>query len=509
MTTHDVEIAIVGAGFSGLGAAIRLAQHGFADYLVLDRGADFGGTWRDNTYPGAACDVPSHLYSYSFALNPGWTRSYSHQDEIHRYINDVAAEHHIADKTWFHTEVTRSDWDEDTQTWNLHIERDGDVDRVRARILIGAVGPLCEPNLPEIEGIDSFDGTLVHSARWDHDYDFTGKRVAVIGTGASAIQIVPRLAEVAGQLEVYQRTAPWIVPRTERPYLPSENWAFRTIPGLQKLIRGSIYTANESIAAGMTYAPKALKPVEALCRANIFKGIRDPELRAKVTPTFAVGCKRILKSNEWYPTLDRDDVELVTDGIARITADAIVTDDGTEHPVDAIVVATGFHVTDSPVFESIRGVGGTSLADTWSEGGMKGYKGTFVHGFPNMALLIGPSTGLGHTSMVYMIESQLNYLIDYLTKTRKAGITRTEVKKDVQNRYSASLQHKLKNSVWVNGGCASWYQDEHGNITALWPGFTFNFRNATRHFDIAAYDVTTGTHQMAGVAGAETVGAGA
>ncbi|MFZ2511962.1 MAG: NAD(P)/FAD-dependent oxidoreductase [Gordonia sp. (in: high G+C Gram-positive bacteria)] len=493
MTTHDVEIAIVGAGFSGLGAAIRLAQDDFTDYLILDRGADFGGTWRDNTYPGAACDVPSHLYSYSFAQNPDWTRSYSHQPEIHRYINDVAAAHDIAANTWFHTEVTKATWDEATETWLLDITGDGDVDQVRARVLVGAVGPLCEPNLPDIDGIESFDGQLVHSARWDNDYDFTGKRVAVIGTGASAIQIVPQLAKTVGHLDVYQRTAPWIIPRTERPYLPVENWAFKNIPGLQNLIRGTIYTANESVAAGMTYAPTALKPVEALCRANIFRGIRDRGLREQVTPTFAVGCKRILKSNEWYPTLARDNVDLVTDRIARITSNAVITADGTEHPVDAIVVATGFHVTDSPVFDTIHGVGGTSLADTWSAGGMKGYKGTFIHGFPNMALLIGPSTGLGHTSMVYMIESQLNYLLDYLRKTRKAGITRTEVTKDAQERYSAALQKKLKNSVWVNGGCASWYQDEHGNITALWPGFTFNFRNATRRFDIAAYAVTTGT----------------
>ncbi|GAC56776.1 putative flavin-containing monooxygenase [Gordonia hirsuta DSM 44140 = NBRC 16056] len=491
MTTHDVEIAIVGAGFSGLGAAIRLAQNGFDDYVVLDRGADFGGTWRDNTYPGAACDVPSHLYSYSFAQNPGWSRSYSHQPEIHRYINGVADEYGIGAKTWFGTEVTKAAWNEEERRWILDIERDGTPGQVRARHLVGGVGPLCEPNLPDIDGIEDFAGKMVHSARWDDDYDYAGKRIAVIGTGASAIQIVPQLGKIAGHLDVYQRTAPWIVPRTERPYLPVENWAFKNIPGLQTLIRGGIYTANESIAAGMTYAPKALKPVEALSRANIFKGIRDPQLRAKVTPTFAVGCKRILKSNEWYPTLDRDNVDLITDPISKITADAIVTADGQEHPVDVIVVATGFHVTDSPVFETIHGVGGRTLKDVWDEGGMTGYKGTFIHGFPNMALLIGPSTGLGHTSMVYMIESQLNYLIDYLKKTTRAGVTRTEVRQDVQDRYTADLQDKLRRSVWVNGGCSSWYKDANGNITVLWPGFTFNFRNTTRRFDIAAYDVST------------------
>ena len=240
----------------------------------------------------------------------------------------------------------------------------------------------------------------------------------------------------------------------------------------------------------MTHAPKALKPVEAICRGNIFRGIRDPKLREAVTPKFAVGCKRILKSNDWYPTLDRDNVEMVTDGIDKVTATGIVTKDGTARDVDVIVVATGFHVTDSPAFETIRGVGGKSLAQVWDAHGMQAYKGSFVHGFPNLMLLVGPSTGLGHTSMVYMIESQLNYFVDYLNKTRAAGIGRTEVKLEAQDRYNDKLQHALRNSVWETGGCASWYKDANGKITSLWPGFTFNFRNATRSFDIAAYDVT-------------------
>ncbi|WP_035719899.1 flavin-containing monooxygenase [Gordonia shandongensis] len=489
MTTHDVEIAIIGAGFSGLGAAIKLIQEGVDDFVVLDRGRDFGGTWRDNVYPGAACDVPSHLYSYSFALNPQWSRSYSHQPEIHRYINAVADEHGVAGHTLFGTEVTHAEWDEDTHRWNLRYTRDGEQHTMTARNLVGAVGPLCEPNLPDIDGIDEFGGTIVHSARWDTDYDFAGKRVAVIGTGASAIQIVPQLGRVVGHMDVYQRTAPWIIPRNERPYLGVENWAFKHVPGLQAAIRGGIYTFNEAVAAGMTYAPKALKPVEALCRANIFRGIRDPELRKAVTPAFAVGCKRILKSNDWYPTLDRDNVDLVTSGIDRITPTGIVTADGTVRDVDVIVVATGFHVTDSPVFDTIVGAAGESLAQVWDREGMAAYKGAFVHGFPNMMLLIGPSTGLGHTSMVYMIESQLNYLVDYIRTVRDRGLARVDVSKSAQDAFNTDVQHSLRRSVWVTGGCASWYQDHNGNITVLWPGFTFVFRNQTRRFDIAAYDV--------------------
>ncbi|WP_353110322.1 NAD(P)/FAD-dependent oxidoreductase [Gordonia sp. (in: high G+C Gram-positive bacteria)] len=491
MTTHDVEIAIVGAGFSGLGAAIKLAQAGSDDYVVLDRGSDFGGTWRDNVYPGAACDVPSHLYSYSFAQNPGWTRSYSHQPEIHRYINAVADEHKIADKTWFGTDVTGADWNEDEARWIIQGKRNGKKITVRARTMVGGIGPLCEPNLPDIDGLKSFGGTIVHTAQWDEDYDFAGKRIAVIGTGASAIQVVPQLGKIAGQLDVYQRTAPWIIPRNERPYLPVENWAFKNVPGLQSAIRGTIYTASETVAAGMTWAPKALKPVELICKGNIFRGIRDPKLREAVTPKFAVGCKRILKSNDWYPTLDRPNVSLVTDGIDKVTKTGIVTKDGTVRDVDVIVVATGFHVTDSPAFATIRGVGGKSLAQVWEKDGMQGYKGSFVHGFPNLMLLVGPSTGLGHTSMVYMIESQLNYLVDYVRKTTAAGVIRTDVKKEAQDRYNADLQKTMRTSVWVNGGCASWYKDVNGNVTSLWPGFTFTFRNKTREFDIAAYDVTS------------------
>ncbi|NLG47297.1 NAD(P)/FAD-dependent oxidoreductase [Gordonia sp. (in: high G+C Gram-positive bacteria)] len=510
MTTHDVEIAIIGAGFSGLGAAIKLTQEGVDDYVLLDRGQDFGGTWRDNVYPGAACDVPSHLYSYSFALNPEWSRSYSHQPEIHRYINAVADEHGIGNKALFGSDVTQAAWDEDRGAWTIHYDRDGQSHTVTARTLVGGIGPLCEPNLPDIEGIEDFGGKMVHSAQWDTDYDFTGKRVAVIGTGASAIQIVPQLGKTAGHMDVYQRTAPWIIPRNERPYLGLENWAFKNVPGLQAAIRGGIYSFNEVVAAGMTYAPKALKPVEALSRANIFRGIRDPKLRKAVTPTFAVGCKRILKSNEWYPTLDQDNVELVTDGIARVTETGIVTNDGTARDVDVIVVATGFHVTDSPIFGAIVGSGGKSLAQVWEAEGMQAYKGSFVHGFPNLMLLVGPSTGLGHTSMVYMIESQLNYLVDYLRKTRSRGIVRTDVTKTAQDEYNRGLQHNLRNSVWVNGGCASWYKDRNGNVTALWPGFTFNYRNVTRSFDIAAYDVKTADQVGASAATtAEPVGADA
>ncbi len=493
MPTTDVQIAIIGAGFSGLGAAIKLTQRGFDDLVILDRGQDFGGTWRDNTYPGAACDVPSHLYSYSFEQNPNWSRSYSHQPEIHRYINGVADKYSIAAKTRFRTEVTRAHWDEASLRWIIDTERDGEQAQFRAQFMIGAIGPLCEPNLPDIKGINDFGGKIIHTARWDSSYDFAGKRVAVIGTGASAIQVVPSLVKKVSHLDVYQRTAPWIVPRTERAYADAEKWAFANVPGYMKAVRAGIYALNEVTAFGLTYSPKALKPIELVCRGNINRTISNPELRRKVTPTFQVGCKRILRSNDWYPAINRSHVDLVTDPIAEVTATGIVTANGTAREVDAIVVATGFHVTDSPVFDVIEGADDRSLAAVWDEIGMQAYKGATVHGFPNMFLMVGPSTGLGHTSMVYMIESQLNYLVGYLETVRAQGITRSDVQFARQREYNAGIQHDLRNSVWVNGGCASWYKDDHGNITTLWPGFTFNFRRATRNFDVAAYDVRRDT----------------
>ncbi len=367
MTTNDVEIAIIGgAGFSGgLGAAIRMRQHGFDDFVLLDRGRDFGGTWRDNTYPpGAACDVPSQLYSYSFAKNPTWSRSYSHQPEIHAYINDVAARHDIAARSRFGTEVTNAAWNEDEGRWIIDTERDGTTEQVRARVLIGGVGPLCEPNLPDIEGIESFEGKIVHSARWDNDHDFTGQRVAVIGTGASAIQLVPELAKVTSRLDVYQRTAPWIVPRTERAYTKLEHWAYKNVPGYQSAVRGGIYAANEVIAFGLTYSPTALKPVELLCRANIARGasVATPSCAVRPPPTFQVGCKRILRPTTGIPPSPAPNVDLITDGIERITPPTgVVAKDGTTREVDVIVVATGFHVTDSPP-SSTRSSARTSAA---------------------------------------------------------------------------------------------------------------------------------------------------
>ncbi|MDV7197558.1 NAD(P)/FAD-dependent oxidoreductase [Rhodococcus kroppenstedtii] len=479
-----VDTIIIGSGFAGLGAAIKLSQQGNSNFLVLERGSDVGGTWRDNTYPGAACDVPSHLYSYSFALNPDWTRSFSRQPEIQRYIEKVAREHRVYDRHVFDCHVESARWNEATAQWDLETTQGA----FTASKLVSAVGALSEPNLPDISGIRDFRGDIFHSAQWDHETSLRGKRVAVIGTGASAIQIVPAIAPEVAHLDVYQRTAPWVLPRLDREYTALERAAFKYVPGFQRLSRTGIYAARETQVVGLAKAPVLMKVFEFIARRQIARGISDPELRRKVMPNFRIGCKRMLISNNYYPALSRPNVDLVTDGIAEVREHSIVTKDGTEREIDALVVATGFHVTDSPTFQGIFGRDGRSLAEVFDERGQQGYKGAAVAGFPNLFFLVGPNTGLGHTSMVFMIESQLNYVIDALNTMDRHNLGVVEVRRDVQDRYNNELQQKLGKSVWLTGGCASWYLDKHGNNTTLWPDFTFEFRRITKEFDLEAYD---------------------
>ncbi|WP_062993280.1 flavin-containing monooxygenase [Nocardia anaemiae] len=484
---RHVKTIIIGSGFAGLGLAIRLSKQGRNDYLVLERGSDVGGTWRDNTYPGAACDVPSHLYSYSFALNPNWSRSFSKQGEIQQYIQGVAREYNVLDKHLFNCDVTAARWNNATNLWHIDSTRGS----FTAETVVSAVGALCEPALPDIKGINEFEGEIFHSARWNHDADLTGKRVAIIGTGASAIQIVPSIAPRVAHLDVYQRTAPWLLPRIDRPYTLPERLAFRHIPGFQRLSRAAIYAARETQVVGLAKVPALMQAFELIAKAKLRLEVRDPELREKVTPNFRIGCKRMLISNDYYPALGRPNVDVVTDGIAEVRANSIVTKDGTEREIDALIVATGFHVTDSPTYNAITGKDGRTLAEVFDEIGQQGYKGSAVANFPNMFFLLGPNVGLGHTSMVYMIESQINYIADALATVDRLGLCTVEVKRAVQDAYNKDLQGKLVKSVWNTGGCASWYLDKHGNNTTLWPDFTFEFRRMTKNFDVSAYETTS------------------
>jgi cation diffusion facilitator CzcD-associated flavoprotein CzcO len=483
-----VDHLIVGAGFAGLCAAIKLAEDGETDVVVIERAGEVGGTWRDNTYPGACCDVPSQLYSFSFARNPEWTSSYSPQPEIQAYLRRVADDHGLRDRIVFDTELEQAVWDDDAQRWHCRTTSG----EISVKVLVTGTGGLSEPRLPEIEGLGSFAGPLFHSARWDHDVDLAGKRVAVVGTGASAIQIVPELQKVVGHLDVYQRTAPWVIPRNDRHYSRPERLALRHVPALAKLYRTGIYWSHEGYVPMFTWQPRLGLPAEKAALLNLHHGVQDPVLREKLTPTFRLGCKRVLRSNTYYPAIASANVDLVTDPIARVTPTGIVT--GTpgaevEHPVDVIVVATGFWTTELPIAERVVGRAGRTLAAEWADTGMSAYKGTTVRGFPNLFLLTGPNTGQGHTSVVFVIESQVAYLRDALRTMRARGLGAVEPRAAAQRRWNASVQRRMKRTVWNTGGCSSWYLDAHGRNTVLWPKSTFTFRRGLARFDTQAYDL--------------------
>jgi cation diffusion facilitator CzcD-associated flavoprotein CzcO len=484
---RHAHIIMIGAGLAGVAAAVRLSQNGWHDFLILERGYDVGGTWRDNTYPGAACDIPSHLYAYSFAPNPTWTRSFSSQWEIQRYITDVTRRYGVRGRHVFGCEVTAARWNEAAARWELATSKGA----YTAEVLIGAWGALCEPALPDVPGLENFGGHVFHSARWDHDADLTGKKIAVIGTGASAVQIVPAIAEKAASLHVYQRTAPWVLPRLERRYSTLERLVFRRLSLYQRLVRSTLYWGHEAQAIGLTSRPWLLKPVELLCRAKLRGEVRDPIVRRQLRPDYRFGCKRILISNSYYPAFNRENVHLVTAGIDKIVADEIRTLDGVVHETDAIVLATGFHVTDSPTYRRIFGRDGRSLAEVFDEVGRKCYKGSAIAGFPNLFILVGPNTGLGHNSMILMIESQVNYVVNAIEAMKRRPLRSLEVRQDAQDRYSRLLQQRLSRSVWNTGGCSSWYIDKHGANTTMWPGSSYAFRRITRKFDIEAYLTST------------------
>jgi cation diffusion facilitator CzcD-associated flavoprotein CzcO len=474
-------IAVIGAGFGGLGAAIRLKQRGYDDFVVLDRGTEVGGTWRDNTYPGCACDVPSHLYSFSFGLNPEWSRSFSAQPEIWEYLRRCVDTYALDRHLHLSTEVHGAAWD--GGRWVVETSRG----TYSAEVLISASGPLCEPVQPKLPGLETFTGEVFHSARWRHDLDLTGRRVAVIGTGASAIQFVPAIAPDVERLHLFQRTPPWVMPKADRPISRLEQRAFRTVPGLQRLARASIYWAREAQATGFL-KPVVMRLGQRMARAHLRRQVPDPALRAKLTPHYRMGCKRVLLSNDYYPALTRSNVEVVSGGVTEVRPDGVVTADGTERTVDTIIFGTGFHVLDTPIAQQIRGRDGRTLAEVW-QGSPRAYLGTTVAGFPNLFLLLGPGTGTGHTSVVFMMESQLAYLLDALRHLDRTGATAIEPTPAAERAFVSTVDRKMAGTVWLAGGCKSWYQDTTGRVSAIWPGYTWSYRLRTRRFDPAHYEV--------------------
>ena len=481
MTERHCRVAIIGTGFSGIGTAIRLKQDGIDDLVLFERAADLGGTWRDNTYPGCACDVPSHLYSFSFAPNPRWGHTYSRQSEIWQYLRDCAERFGILPHIRFGHEVLGATWQDDAQHWR--IETSAGI--WNAEMLVSGAGILSEPRWPEIPGIDSFAGTAFHSAQWDHAQDLSGRTVAVIGTGASAIQFVPEIQKRVAKLVLFMRTPPWIVPRNDRPLHAWEHRLYGLFPPAQLALRATSYWYREALLRGF------LRPSEGgfgerLAGRHLESQVADAALRAKLTPSYRMGCKRILISNDFYPALQQPNVELVTEAIAAIRAGGVVTADGTLHGVDTIVFGTGFNVTEHPIAGRIFGRTGESLAETWA-GSPKAHLGTTVAGFPNLFILLGPNTAIGHTSALFMVESQIALVRAALETMRALGAKSFEPRAEAQASFVSSIDQRMQHTVWLTGGCASWYKDRTGRVAALWPDYTWSFRRRLAHFDTREY----------------------
>ena len=479
---HHVEVVIVGTGFSGLGMAILLRRAGITDFVVLEKAARVGGTWRENSYPGAACDIPSHLYSFSFEQNPEWTRAFSPQAEILAYLERCATRYEVRPHIRFGAEVRAAAWDEAAARWTLRCA-DGRVFVARAFVL--GNGALHLPAFPDIPGLASFAGKSFHSAQWDHGHDLTGRDVAVIGTGASAIQMVPAIAPIVGKLRLFQRSPAWVMPKPDHAIGSRARSLYARWPALQRLVRASIYWRLEGRALGFA-KPAILRLAEPLVRYHITRSVRDPQLRAALIPDYRMGCKRILLSNDYYPALQRPNVEVVTTAIDHVEPGGIRTRDGTLHPADTIVLGTGFRVSEYLSAITITGAGGLDLNHLWRDG-PGAYLGITVAGFPNLFLLMGPNTGLGHNSMIFMIEAQARYTLQCIQALRgAAGLRALDVRPEILSAFNAELQAKLRRSVWATG-CQSWYQTAAGHNSAVWPGFTVDYWRRTRRLRLADF----------------------
>ncbi len=490
MTTNSpagapLRVLIIGAGFAGVGLAIQLKKHGIDDFLLLEKASSVGGTWRDNHYPGAACDVPSHLYSFSFEPKTDWSRKFAPQAEIFAYIQQCVDKPQLASKIRCNTEVASAEFDQANGLWQV---TDKDGKHYQAQALVSACGQLNQPAYPKIAGLESFAGEAFHSARWNHAYDLTGKRVAVIGTGASAIQFVPEIVPQVQHLTLFQRSAAYVISKPDRPYKNWELALLRRWPWLQQLDRGLKYVQHEVRALAFIHFPALMKLFQFSFQRHLASAVADPERRRQLVPDYPLGCKRILISNNYFPALAQSNVAIVNQAIQAITPHAVVTADGREHPVDALIYGTGFAATDFLAPMQIKGLNGIELNQAWRDGA-EAYKGISVSGFPNLFLLYGPNTNLGHSSILYMLESQFAYVLKCLGALQQQGLRTMDVKPQVQQRFNQHLQQLIRHSIW-DQGCTSWYKNAAGKNTNNWPGFTFTYRQQTRHLELADYDCT-------------------
>ncbi|MDJ1140017.1 flavin-containing monooxygenase [Marinicella marina] len=486
MTTNSLlhhETIIIGAGFSGVGLAMRLQQQNHSDYLILERGDDIGGVWRDNTYPAAACDVPSSLYSFSFAQNTHWSRSFSGQSEIMNYLKDCVDAHIPSHKIQLNQCVEAAEFNQVTGLWHVTTANKAIYS---CRFLISACGQLCQPAWPNLTGSERFKGTQFHSAQWQHEHDFQGKHVAVVGTGASAIQFIPEIAKLAATVTIFQRTAPYVLPKRDRVISQVEQKLMSRLPKLQDLIRKAIYTKNEFRSLYMGPLKAVLKLYTLRWQWFMHSQIKDQEKRHLLTPDYVIGCKRILIANNYYSTLNLPHIKLVAEPIKKVTQDGVMTESGKHHTADTLIYATGFKAADFLQGIHIKGTSDESLQQQWHQGAYA-YHGITVSGFPNFMLCYDPNTNIGHNSMIHVLESQFNYICDYIDQIKNRNINYMDLKADVESKYRVQLQKRLANTVWQQGGCHSWYQNAAGTNTNNWPGMTLSYRLKTKQIDIDDY----------------------
>jgi cation diffusion facilitator CzcD-associated flavoprotein CzcO len=479
----NYETGIVGAGFGGIIAALELQRTGHRSFVIFERAREVGGVWRENTYPGCACDVRSHLYSIETQPNPDWTESYASQPEILQYLKDVVRRNLLEAHIRFGANVSEARFSEGDACWEIH-EGNGSICRVKMLIL--ATGPHSRPRMPSFPGQSTFSGDMFHSAAWDASVKLAGKRVAVVGSGASAVQIIPNIAAEVSRLDVFQRSAPWVLPRGSRKIGPFSQWLFRRVPALQTFAREVIYWAMEFVGLAFMGNDRIGNWFSGIARRKLAREVKDPVVRAKLKPDYKFGCKRVLVSDDFYPAFNRPNVALVTEKIARIEPEGIRTADGKLHEADAIVFATGFVVADTDDYLRVVGTEGRVLADEWDREGCEAYLGINVAGYPNMALLLGPNSGLSHSSALHVMESQMRYVVQYLEALSKEGTAWLDVKPEVQSLYNVKVQSRLVGTVWA-AGCTSWYLNRNGSNAAIYPGLTWQYRRATAQFNAGDY----------------------
>jgi len=480
---QEIDVAIVGSGFSGLAMAVLLQKAGHDSFAIFEKGNDVGGTWRENTYPGATCDVPSHLYSYSFEPNATWTRAFSSQKEIWDYLRRVADKYDLRRKIEFCAKVERATWEEESARWRIETANGRCV---LARAIVLATGALHVPAHPEIEGLEKFRGPRFHSAEWDHAVDLRNKRVAVLGTGASAIQFVPQIQPIVEKLQLFQRTPPWVMPKPDHAISERARALYARFPALQQLVRKAIYWQLEWRVLGFVHEPRILKLAEHIAVRHMRQSVSDPELQKKLVPDYRMGCKRILISNDYYPAIAKPNVDVVTDPIERIEERGVRTQNGL-YEVDAILCGTGFRVSEYLSSIDIRGAGGIDLDSAWKSRN-ETYLGITVSGFPNLFLMMGPNTGLGHNSMIFMIEAQARYALACIEMLKEKKISSMNVRADVQGAYNTEIQDRSSRTVWTSG-CVSWYQGKDGRNLAIWPASTASYWLRTRKVKPGDYEL--------------------